>query len=78
MPGLRPVRKNNVFDLELPDDSTLKSMLIKTGFKEDEIEHLRVFVNEKLVSFNKALKDGDDIWVGIILGGGCFEHNREY
>lgn len=70
MSGLRPVRKNNVFDLELPDDSTLKSMLIKTGFKEDEIEHLRVFVNEKLTSFNKALKDGDDIWVGIILGGG--------
>ena len=70
MSGLRPVQKNNVFDLELPDDSTLKSMLIKTGFKEDEIEHLRVFVNEKFVSFNKVLKDGDDIWVGIILGGG--------
>ena len=70
MSGLRRVRKNNVFDLELPDNSTLKSMLIKTGFKKDEIEHLRVFVNEKLVTLNKALKDGDDIWVGIILGGG--------
>lgn len=70
MPGLRQVRKDNVFNLELPDNSTLKSLLIKAGFKEDETEHLRVFVNEKIAPSNKALKDGDNIWVGIILGGG--------
>ncbi len=70
MPGLRRVRKNNAFELELPDNSSLKSMLIKAGFKEDETEHLRIFVNEKISHLNKALKDGDNIWVGIILGGG--------
>lgn len=70
MPGIRRVRKENVFNLEIPSNSTLKSMLIKTGFKKDEIEHLRVFVNEKLVHLNKALKDGDNIWVGIVIGGG--------
>lgn len=70
MPGIRRVQKKNIFDVELPKDSTLKTMLIKTGFKEDEIEHLRVFVNEKLTSLNKVLKDGDSIWVGIIIGGG--------
>lgn len=70
MPGIRRVRKGNVFNLEIPANSTLKSMLIKTGFKEDEIEHLRIFVNGKLVPLNKALKDGDNIWVGIVIGGG--------
>ena len=70
MPGLGRVRKENVFNLELPANSTLKSMLIKTGFNEDEIEHLRVFVNEKIVPLQKTLKEGDNIWVGIVLGGG--------
>ncbi|MEM3420942.1 MAG: MoaD/ThiS family protein [Candidatus Hadarchaeum sp.] len=70
MPGLRPVRKENVFEMELPPESNLKSMLLEVGFREDEIEHLRVFVNEKLASLNKELKDGDNIWIGIVMGGG--------
>jgi len=77
MPGLRRVRKENVFDLELPPGTTLKSMLMEAGFKAEEIEHLRVFVNEKLVPLNKTLKDGDSIWVGIVMGGGCY-NQREH
>ncbi|MBC7218936.1 MAG: MoaD/ThiS family protein [Hadesarchaea archaeon] len=73
MPGLRPIRRENVFEMELPADTTLKSMLLEAGFREDEIEHLRVFVNEKLAPLNKALKDGDNIWIGIVMGGG--EHH---
>ena len=70
MPGLRPIRKEKVFDLQLPEKTTLKSTLTKIGFKEEEVEHLRVFVNEKITDLNKVLKDGDSIWIGIILGGG--------
>lgn len=70
MPGIRRIRKNNVFELVLPNNSTLRTMLIKTGFKKDEIEHLRVFVNEKLAPLNKTLKNGDDIWIGMVIGGG--------
>jgi len=70
MPGLGRARKENLFSLELPVNATLKSALIKAGFKEDEVEHLRVFVNEKIVPLEKTLKDGDQIWVGIVLGGG--------
>ncbi|MGQ9787857.1 MAG: FAD binding domain-containing protein [Candidatus Hadarchaeaceae archaeon] len=69
MPGLRPIRKENVFEMELPTEITLQSMLLKAGFREDEIEHLRVFVNEKLAPLNKALKNGDNIWIGIVIGG---------
>ncbi|MEM2890301.1 MAG: MoaD/ThiS family protein [Candidatus Hadarchaeum sp.] len=75
MPGLRPVREENVFEMELPPDSTLKSMLLEVGFREDEIEHLRVFVNEKLASLNKELKDGDNIWIGIVMGGGEYHQD---
>lgn len=78
MPGLRQAQQGNVFDLELPDNSTLKSLLIKMGFKEEEIEYLRTFVNEKIATAKKALKDGDNIWVGIILGGGLIRDEREY
>jgi len=70
MSGLRSVQKSNVFNIELPDGFTPKSMLSKIGFKDEEIEHLSVFVNEKLVPFKEILKDGDDVWVGIVLGGG--------
>ncbi len=70
MPGLGRVKKENVFVLDLPVSTTLKAMLLKTGFKEEEIEHLRVFVNERIVPLNKPLKNGDNVWVGIVLGGG--------
>ena len=70
MPGVRRIQKESVSDLELPCDTTLKTAVIKLGFKDDEIEHLRIFVNNKLASIHKVLKDGDYIWVGIIMGGG--------
>ncbi len=70
MPGLGRARKENKFSVELPANATLKAALVKAGFKDDEVEHLRVFVNEKIVSLDKSLKDGDQVWVGIVLGGG--------
>ena len=70
MTGLRRAQKEKIFEVELPNDSTVKDLLTKLGFKEDEAEYLRVFVNEKLVTLSKVLKGGEDIWVGIIIGGG--------
>jgi len=45
-------------------------MLGELEFKEDEIEHLRIFVNNKSERLTKVLKDDDEIWVGIFVGGG--------
>lgn len=70
MPGLRPVRKENPFELELSPETSLRAMLLQVGFKEEETEHLRVFVNERLAPLNKTLKDGDSIWIGVVMGGG--------
>ncbi|MFQ6129793.1 MAG: MoaD/ThiS family protein [Candidatus Hadarchaeaceae archaeon] len=70
MPVLKRLRKERNFELELSDDATVKTMLENVGFKENELEHLRIFVNNKLAHLDKVLKDGDDIWVGVVVGGG--------
>jgi len=70
IPTLRRLRKETKFNLELPDGTTVGAMLGELEFKEDEIEHLRIFVNNKSERLTKVLKDGDEIWVGIFVGGG--------
>ena len=70
IPTLRRSRKETKFDLELPDGTTVGAMLGELEFKEDEIEHLRIFVNNKSERLTKVLKDDDEIWVGIFVGGG--------
>lgn len=70
MPTLRRLREEKNFDLKLPDDATVGAALEKLGFKEDEMEHLRVFVNNKWARLDRTLKDGDDMWVGVVVGGG--------
>lgn len=70
MPHLRRSRKETTFGLELPEDTTVETMLAKLGFKEEEMQHLRIFANNKAAPLDKMLKDGDDIWVGVVVGGG--------
>ena len=70
IPTLRRLRKETKFNLELPDGTTVGAMLGELEFKEDEIEHLRIFVNNKSERLTKVLKDDDEIWVGIFVGGG--------
>jgi len=70
MPVLKRLREERNFELELPDNATVRTMLTNVGFKENELEHLRIFVNNKWAHLDKVLKDGDDIWVGIVVGGG--------
>lgn len=70
MPTIRRLRDKNIFDLELPEGTTIRTMLRNIGLKDEEMDHLRIFVNKKLVSLNEKVKDGDEIWVGLIVGGG--------
>lgn len=68
---LKRLREERNFELELPDDATVRTMLANVGFKENELEHLRIFVNNKWARLDKVLKDSDDIWVGVVVGGGA-------
>jgi molybdopterin converting factor small subunit len=70
MPTIRRLRDKNIFDLELPEGVTVKTMLRNIGLKDEEMEHLRIFINKKLVSLNEKIRDGDEVWVGLIVGGG--------
>ena len=69
MSALRHLHDKTNFEAELPDRVTVETML-RSVFKEADIEHLRVFVNNEQVSLNKVLKDGDEIWIGVVVGGG--------
>jgi sulfur carrier protein ThiS len=71
MPVLKRLRDETKFELVLPDDATVRTMLANVGFKKNELEHLRIFVNNKWAHLEKVLKDGDDIWVGVVIGGGA-------
>lgn len=70
MSAVRCPREERNFELELPSGATVRMMLTMIGFKEDEVEHLRVFVNNKWAHLDKALKDDDEVWVGVVVGGG--------
>ncbi|KUO42980.1 MAG: hypothetical protein APU95_02515 [Hadesarchaea archaeon YNP_N21] len=70
MPTIRRLRDKNIFDLELPEGVTVKTMLRNIGLKDEEMEHLRIFINKKLASLNEKIRDGDEVWVGLIVGGG--------
>jgi len=70
VPGLKNPRKEHRFDMDLPDNATVKTMLMEIGYEEKEIEHLMVSISNKLVPMEKKLKDGDDIFVWAPIGGG--------
>ena len=70
IPGLKNPRKEHRFDMDLPDDATVKTMLKEIGYEEKEIEQLMVSISNRLVPKEKRLKDGDDIFVWAPIGGG--------
>ena len=70
MPFLRRKQNKNVFDMKMPDDSTVEEVLSELGFGDDETSCLMVSVNDRQVYLEEKLKDNDTVWVGIVIGGG--------
>jgi molybdopterin converting factor small subunit len=70
LPGLRPIRGEKRFEIELNDGATVKELLLSIGFRENEIEHLRVWVGKDMASLHTVLKDSDEVTMGVPLGGG--------
>lgn len=69
MSALKHLRNETNFEVELPDRATVEALL-RAAFKREDIEHLRVFVNNEQASLNKVLKDKDEVWIGVVVGGG--------
>lgn len=68
--GLRPVREERKFEIELREGVTVKELLLDIGFKENEVEYLRVWVGKDWVSLYTVLNDSDEVTIGVPLGGG--------
>jgi hypothetical protein len=70
LPGVRPVRGERNFEIELQEGATVRDLLLAAGFRESEIEYIRVWVGKNLASLHTVLRDSDDATVGVPLGGG--------
>ena len=68
--GIRTPRRERIVGLELPEDSTVRDALLTYGFKENEIEFLRVWRGGELANLHTELKDADKLSVAIPLSGG--------
>ncbi len=70
LPGLKAIQNKRKFEVEMPEGANVRDLLLKLGFSEEEIEHLRVWVGENLASLHTVLKDSDDLTVSVPLSGG--------
>lgn len=70
LPGLRPVRDERKFEIELREDATVKELLLAAGFKEEEVGYLWPWIQKNRVPLYTVLKDSDKVVVGVPLGGG--------
>jgi hypothetical protein len=69
-PGLRGLGGERSFVMILPDGATVKTALMRIGYRGDEVDHLRVSVAGISVPIARGLKDGDDIFVWAPISGG--------
>jgi hypothetical protein len=70
LPGLRPVRDERKFEIELREGATVKKLLLAVGFKEKEVRYLWPWVRKNRAPLYTVLKNSDKVVVGVPLGGG--------
>lgn len=68
--GLRPVREERKFEIELHEGATVKELLLAVGFKEEEIGYLWPWLQKNRAPLYTVLKDSDEVVVGVPVGGG--------
>ncbi|MEM3401849.1 MAG: hypothetical protein QXH08_01305, partial [Candidatus Hadarchaeales archaeon] len=54
-------------------ETTLKDLLLKIGFSEGELLALRVWIGGELAGLSRILKEGEEVRVGVPIGGGFAE-----
>ena len=65
----RPNNKND-FNIELPDNSTLRSLLYKLDYNEDHISYIIPIINGRKGDLRVVLKNGDEVILTLPVGGG--------
>jgi len=68
-----PLKKpggNEEMDINIEGQKDIKEILMEQGYKEEEIEFIMCFLNDKPVDMITKVKDGDKITLTILVGGG--------
>jgi len=67
---LSKVRGIDKQTFEIPDNSTIRDLLLADGFKPEEVNSVNVTLNGKYAAPDEILRDNDMVQFSIIVGGG--------
>jgi sulfur carrier protein ThiS len=68
-----PVKKpggQSEIDIYIDGKKKIKDILLEHGYKEEELEFIMCFLNNKPVAMDTEVKDKDKICLTLLVGGG--------
>jgi len=67
---LKRPNNDNDFKIELPENSTLNSLLSKLNYSEDHINYIIPIINGRKSNLRVILKNDDEVTLTLPVGGG--------
>jgi len=67
---LRKPSGEGYMTLNISEGKTVEDILLKTGYKKEEITHILCFVNDRPANVKTPLKENDNLFLTLIVGGG--------
>ncbi len=68
--NLKQTIGKRVFEFELEDDSTVDSMLERLQYSELDKKYILVSINGKMAKIYDEVKNGDKVFLSVLVGGG--------
>ncbi len=65
----KPLGKSD-FDHEVPEDTTIEQLLPQLGYAPTHVRFIIAAVNGTQRNLNFKLSDGDELVLGVVVGGG--------
>jgi len=68
-----PLKKpggNSEIEIYTDRKKKIKDLLLEQGYKEEELEFIMCFLNDRPVDMNTEVKDKDRICLTVMVGGG--------
>jgi molybdopterin converting factor small subunit len=66
---LRPEGKHDYLKV-VPEGATVRELIVALGYKPQHVTTILSTVNGRQASHNMRLKDGDEIVLSVMIGGG--------
>lgn len=58
------------FVKEVPDGATVRDLIVALGYQPHHVTTILPTVNRSEVSHNRPLRDGDEVVLAVMVGGG--------